>query len=104
MDVILAVDLVQDCLARLVRHVGPDFIAPLDGSENLSSLLSIENDWPFRRDDVCIRVGSNAECVALVRGLSNCVEMARVAQVEAAIDVASVTFLVAWLLLDAAVA
>ncbi len=104
MDVVLAVDLVQDRLTRLIWHIGPDLVTPLDSPDNLATLFTVENDGTLGREYISVTIGSDAKSVALVGSLSDRVEVAGVTQVEATVDVASVFLDHAWLLRNGAIA
>lgn len=90
MDPILAIDLVKDALSDFVRRVGSDFIAPLDGLENLGAFVPIQNCGALGREDLFVGVGPDDQRVNRRCSLSNGIEVARMAEIVTPIDESSV--------------
>ena len=90
MNPVLTIDFVEDALIDFVGSVGRDFVAPLDRLENLCALLSIQNGGSLGCGDLFVRVWPNYQRVHRRSSLSDSVEVARVAQVVAAVNKTSV--------------
>lgn len=90
MDPILAIDLVKDALSDFVRRVGSDFIAPLDGLENLGAFVAVKYGGALGCEDLFVGVRPDDQRVNRCCGLSDGIEVTRMAEIVTPIDESSV--------------
>ena len=90
MNVVLAVELIENLDGRVIRCVLYYLVAPLEASQDFSTLIAIKNSRSLRCQDISVRVRPNDKGVHNISSLSQAVEMTGMAQVVAPVDIAPI--------------